>query len=70
MDTVEDAERCIKYLNQSELQGRNITVEKPDIVLIVVIVVSVTQRPPKDAYSWELSGYEKQTKLVVSIVGP
>ncbi|KQK16689.1 serine/arginine-rich splicing factor SR45a [Brachypodium distachyon] len=28
MDTVEDAERCIKYLNQSELQGRHITVEK------------------------------------------
>ncbi|KAM0930219.1 hypothetical protein ACQ4PT_000992 [Festuca glaucescens] len=28
MDTVEDAERCIKYLNQSEMQGRNITVEK------------------------------------------
>jgi len=28
MDTVEDAERCIKYLNGSEMQGRNITVEK------------------------------------------
>ncbi|XP_062229877.1 serine/arginine-rich splicing factor SR45a-like [Phragmites australis] len=28
MDTVEDAERCIKYLNNSEMEGRNITVEK------------------------------------------
>jgi transformer-2 protein len=28
MDTVEDAERCIKYLNQSVMEGRNITVEK------------------------------------------
>ena len=32
MDTVEDAERCIKYLNQSEMQGRNITVEKVIVV--------------------------------------
>ncbi|KAJ0966933.1 hypothetical protein J5N97_023850 [Dioscorea zingiberensis] len=28
MDTVEDADRCIKYLNQSVLEGRYITVEK------------------------------------------
>ncbi|WOK94667.1 serine/arginine-rich splicing factor SR45a isoform X1 [Canna indica] len=28
MDTTEDAERCIKYLNQSILEGRYITVEK------------------------------------------
>ncbi|XP_010935189.1 uncharacterized RNA-binding protein C25G10.01 [Elaeis guineensis] len=28
MDTNEDAERCIKYLNQSVLEGRYITVEK------------------------------------------
>ncbi|KAK6939013.1 RNA recognition motif domain [Dillenia turbinata] len=28
MDTLEDAERCIKYLNQSVLEGRYITVEK------------------------------------------
>ncbi|XP_062234056.1 serine/arginine-rich splicing factor SR45a-like isoform X1 [Phragmites australis] len=28
MDTVEDAERCIKYLNDSVMEGRNITVEK------------------------------------------
>nr|CAD1830588.1 unnamed protein product [Ananas comosus var. bracteatus] len=28
MDTIEDAERCIKYLNQSVLEGRYITVEK------------------------------------------
>ncbi|XP_072995657.1 uncharacterized RNA-binding protein C25G10.01-like [Typha latifolia] len=28
MDTVEDAERCIKYLNQSVLEGRHITVER------------------------------------------
>ncbi|KAH7519873.1 hypothetical protein FEM48_Zijuj08G0083400 [Ziziphus jujuba var. spinosa] len=28
MDSVEDAERCIKYLNQSVLEGRYITVER------------------------------------------
>ncbi|KAJ6840474.1 serine/arginine-rich splicing factor SR45a isoform X2 [Iris pallida] len=28
MDTTEDAERCIKYLNHSVLEGRHITVEK------------------------------------------
>lgn len=28
MDTVEEAERCIKYLNGSVMEGRNITVEK------------------------------------------
>ncbi|WOL05900.1 hypothetical protein Cni_G14631 [Canna indica] len=28
MDTVENADRCIKYLNQSVLEGRYITVEK------------------------------------------
>lgn len=28
MDTLEDAERCVKYLNQSVLEGRYITVEK------------------------------------------
>eukprot|EP00249_Psilotum_nudum_P013239 c24234_g2_i5 orf=536-826(+) len=28
MDSVEDAERCIKYLNKSILEGRVITVEK------------------------------------------
>lgn len=28
METVEDANRCVKYLNQSVLEGRYITVEK------------------------------------------
>jgi len=28
MDNLEDADRCIKYLNQSVLEGRYITVEK------------------------------------------
>ncbi|GMH27351.1 hypothetical protein Nepgr_029194 [Nepenthes gracilis] len=28
MDTVEDADQCVKYLNQSVLEGRYITVEK------------------------------------------
>ncbi|KAL2333855.1 hypothetical protein Fmac_015068 [Flemingia macrophylla] len=28
METVDDAERCIKYLNQSVLEGRYITVER------------------------------------------
>jgi hypothetical protein len=28
MDSAEDADRCIKYLNRSTLEGRIITVEK------------------------------------------
>jgi transformer-2 protein len=28
MDTVEDADRCIKHLDNSEMEGRTITVEK------------------------------------------
>ena len=28
METVEDANRCVKYLNRSVLEGRVITVEK------------------------------------------
>jgi len=28
MDTMEEADRCIKYLNNSVMEGRNITVEK------------------------------------------
>ena len=31
MDSLEDANRCIKHLNQSVLEGRYITVEKKDI---------------------------------------
>nr|DAD46685.1 TPA_asm: hypothetical protein HUJ06_016622 [Nelumbo nucifera] len=31
MDTIEDADRCIKHLNQSVLEGRYITVEKVNL---------------------------------------
>uniref|UniRef100_A0A803LIR3 RRM domain-containing protein n=1 Tax=Chenopodium quinoa TaxID=63459 RepID=A0A803LIR3_CHEQI len=41
MDTVEDADRCIKYLNQSVLEGRYITVEKDIVVNSVVGMVVV-----------------------------
>jgi transformer-2 protein len=34
MDSVEDANRCIKYLNQSVLEGRYITVERVMCFLI------------------------------------
>ncbi|KAE8814321.1 putative RNA-binding protein [Hordeum vulgare] len=43
MDTVEDAERCIKYLNQSELLGRNITVEKVIVCASTWVVVLLVQ---------------------------
>uniref|UniRef100_A0A453TAA2 RRM domain-containing protein n=1 Tax=Aegilops tauschii subsp. strangulata TaxID=200361 RepID=A0A453TAA2_AEGTS len=46
MDTVEDAERCIKYLNQSELQGRNITVEKVIVCASTWVVVLLVQMQP------------------------
>lgn len=46
MDRLEDAERCIKYLNRSTLEGRVITVEKVGLshrlgnsVLIMFVVV-------------------------------
>lgn len=32
MDSLKDAERCIKYLNQSVLEGRYITVERVKIL--------------------------------------
>ena len=31
METVEGAERCIKYLNRSVLEGRLVTVEKVSV---------------------------------------
>lgn len=34
MDSVEDANRCIKYLNQSVLEGRYVTVERVMCFLI------------------------------------
>lgn len=36
MDSVEDADRCVKYLNQSILEGRYITVEKLCLAAIKV----------------------------------
>ena len=32
MDTLEDADRCVKYLNRSVLEGRVITVEKVRLI--------------------------------------
>ena len=32
MSSIEDADRCIKYLNQSVLEGRYITVEKVSVL--------------------------------------
>lgn len=37
MATVEDADRCIKYLNHSVLEGRVITVEKVTELIFLVI---------------------------------
>lgn len=35
MDHLDDAERCIKYLNRSTLEGRMITVEKVSIRMVL-----------------------------------
>lgn len=35
MDHLDDAERCIKYLNRSTLEGRMITVEKVSIHMVL-----------------------------------
>lgn len=45
MDTVEEADRCIKYLNNSVMEGRNITVEKV-IVLTFTGVVDANSVTP------------------------
>ncbi|KAK8673329.1 hypothetical protein V6N13_111673 [Hibiscus sabdariffa] len=39
MDSVEDANRCIKYLNQSVLEGRYITVERNSIVSAMLAAI-------------------------------
>lgn len=43
MDNVEDADRCIKYLNQSVLEGRYITVEKVKLYKLESWVAKVQQ---------------------------
>jgi RNA recognition motif-containing protein len=60
MDTVEDAERCIKYLNQSEMQGRNITVEKVIVYAstwAVVLFFFQMQRNISCVLTWRFFGY-------------
>jgi transformer-2 protein len=44
MDTVEDADRCIKHLNNTEMEGRTITVEKV-IVCTSLGLLTLTVRP-------------------------
>ncbi|XP_038994768.1 serine/arginine-rich splicing factor SR45a-like isoform X2 [Hibiscus syriacus] len=39
MDSVEDADRCIKYLNQSVLEGRYVTVERNSIVSAMLAAI-------------------------------
>lgn len=41
MESAEDAERCIKYLNQSVLEGRYITVERVMDFSMVVVVKTI-----------------------------
>lgn len=47
METVEGADRCIKYLNRSVLEGRLITVEKVIHFILLSsnrqVVVAITQ---------------------------
>ena len=38
MESAEDAERCIKYLNQSVLEGRYITIERVMYFSMAVVV--------------------------------
>jgi len=39
MSSLKDAERCIKYLNQSVLEGRYITVERVKFHALLILVV-------------------------------
>ncbi|KAL5981417.1 hypothetical protein ACLOJK_015477 [Asimina triloba] len=118
METVEEAERCIKYLNRSVLEGRLITVEKhcssaemlpaqaglnwrglwsiwvtfsweseriiflalaAAMVVVVLMMVLLLWDAAKvvhckteaweDAYSWKISGSERQERSGVGIAG-
>ncbi|KAJ7554177.1 hypothetical protein O6H91_06G129400 [Diphasiastrum complanatum] len=50
METVEDADRCIKYLNRSTLEGRIISVEK---MLVSTSVIHSLSTPTFDLCSGE-----------------
>ncbi|KAF4363961.1 hypothetical protein G4B88_004261 [Cannabis sativa] len=52
MDNVDDAERCIKYLNQSVLEGRYITVERNTLRQLF------SKETCKDSNAWPLSRVE------------
>lgn len=66
MDSLEDANRCIKYLNQSVLEGRYITVERVmcsflfEVTMFRLVIVLLT--------CYRFSGYYSDL-LAVSYVG-
>ncbi|PON49956.1 Splicing factor-like protein [Parasponia andersonii] len=77
MDSLEDADRCIKYLNQSVLEGRYITVERvfwlysEHIASAMLAAIKddefihvnfITKETSKDSDAWALSWVEKHQR--------
>ena len=61
MDTNEDAERCIKYLNQSVLEGRYITVEKVIFCTMAAFIISMQDLLSYPFLDLEVFGYIQKT---------
>jgi len=59
MDTVEEAERCIKYLNDSVMEGRNITVEK------VIVFTSTRVVDAKESATIYVQSVDLEVFLVI-----
>jgi RNA recognition motif-containing protein len=62
MDCTEDADRCIKYLNQSVLEGRYITVEKVILAFYLKIVHRVCALP----FIFDLEGFDLYSEDIAS----
>ncbi|KAG1355390.1 serine/arginine-rich splicing factor SR45a [Cocos nucifera] len=60
MDTVEDADRCVKYLNQSVLEGRYITVEKKRIASAMLAAIKMMRQSISTLVIHIMGGNRKQ----------
>jgi len=60
MDTVEEADRCIKYLNNSVMKGRNITVEKKILCKICAAIKILSSSISALANYSSISGQPKE----------
>jgi hypothetical protein len=59
MSSLKDAERCIKYLNQSVLEGRYITVERKILHQATIRDDKIQEKAPENSHPRPLSWLEK-----------